>query len=165
MDCAFGKSVWFEKQEINPCFDATIASCSVPVISPIVKYKDYDLLDGGICDPIPIEKSIADGNKFHVIVLNRNKGYIKTEFKYKLLLNIFYKKYPQVINAVLNRHEVYNRQLKLCEKLEQEGKAVIIRPKKPLQVSRTGTDIQKLLALYDEGHEEGKDIIKLLEKL
>lgn len=166
MDCATGRTVWFEKQDLTPQLEATIASCSVPLISPIVQFKNYDLLDGGVSDPIPIEKSLEDGNRFHVIVLTRNEGYSKSAFRHKNLLKLFYRKYPEVIEAMLNRHEIYNRQLALCEQLECEGKAVIIRPLKPLQVNRTGTDIEKLLALYDEGHEEGKAKIKqILESI
>ncbi|MFR1517844.1 MAG: patatin family protein [Clostridia bacterium] len=155
MDCASGKTVWFEKEEITPDFKASIASCSVPILSPIVKFKEYELLDGGVSDPIPIEKSIADGNRFHVIVLTRNAGYTKSAFGHRRFLKIFYRKYPQVAEAMLRRHEVYNRQLTLCEQLAREGRAVIVRPLKPLRVKRTSADPKALLALYDEGHDEG----------
>ncbi len=155
MDCATGKTVWFEKEEITPAFEASIASCSVPILSPIVRFKGYELLDGGVPDPIPIEKSIADGNRFHVIVLTRNAGYRKTAFGHKKFLKRFYRNYPRVAEAMLRRHEVYNRQLALCERLEREGSAVIIRPLKPLRVKCTSADSKELLALYDEGHAEG----------
>lgn len=160
MDCATGKTVWFEKDDINPQLEVSIASCSLPLLSPIVKYKGYDLLDGGVSDPIPIEKSIADGNTFHVVVLTRNADYIKPVFAHKNLLKIFYRKYPKMIDAMMIRHEIYNRQIKLCEQLERDGKAVIIRPLKPLQVDRTSSDTETLLELYDEGHEEGLTKIK-----
>ena len=61
---------------------------------------------------------------------------------------------------MIRRHETYARQLALCERLEREGKAMIIRPLRPLQVGRTENDTRKLLALYDEGHQEGRDKIK-----
>lgn len=154
-DCRDGRTVWFEKQDINPQLEATIASCSMPLLSRIAHYKGYDLLDGGVADPIPIEKSIADGNRFHVVVLTRNEGYRKTAFEHKSLLKTFYRKYPKLVEAMLKRHENYNRQLTLCEKLEKEGKAVIIRPLKPLNVGRADSDTDKLLALYDEGQAEG----------
>lgn len=41
------------------------------------------------------------------------------------------------------RHEIYNRQLALCEKLEKAGRAVIIRPLKPLNVSRTKAEVPR----------------------
>jgi predicted patatin/cPLA2 family phospholipase len=131
----------------------------VPLAAKIVKYNSYELLDGGVSSPIPIDKSIEDGNKFHVVVLTRNHGYQKDAFRHKSILKLFYRKYPNLINAIMNRHNVYNRQLALCEQLENEGKAIIIRPRIPLTVERTGTDIEKLLTLYDEGHEEGKQAV------
>ncbi len=166
MDCMTGKTVWFEKHHIKPSLETIIASCSMPMVSKIVRYKGFELLDGGVSDPIPIEKSIADGNKFHVIVLTRNKGYSKTAFKHTKLLKLLYPKYPKMVESVLNRHKVYKRQLKLAEQLEIEGKAIIIRPQNKLQVERTAKDIKKLLELYDEGHEEGKNVIhKILKNI
>ena len=162
IDCATGKTVWFEKHEQAEKFIVTRASCSVPLIAKIVKYNGMDLLDGGVSDPIPIEKSIADGNNFHVIVLTRNKGYSKEASCFGWLVKLFYKKYPRLIETVLEQHEIYNRQLALCEKLEQEKKAIIIRPQKPISVDRTSRDIGKLLELYDEGHVEGAEAVPLI---
>lgn len=160
MDCKTGKTVWFEKNDIDKKLKATIASCAVPIISPIVEYKNYKLLDGGISCPIPIEKSIEDGNKFHVIVLTQNKGYRKKPFSQEKIARKMYKKYPEMINSMVDRHNLYNRQIELCEKLEAEGKAVIIRPLEPLEVGRTTNDAKALLKLYDEGHKEAADKLK-----
>ena len=73
VDCATGKTAWFEKHDVKPGFDAVRASCSIPIVSPIAKYKGHLLLDGGVSTPIPIEKSIDDGNGFHVICVRRFK--------------------------------------------------------------------------------------------
>lgn len=169
VDCETGKTIWFEKEAVTPQCEVSIASCSVPVISPIVHFQGLSLLDGGVTDPIPIEKSLADGNRFHVVVLTRNQGYQKSAFTHKGLLKLFYTRYPALVAAMLRRHEVYNRQLALCEQLEREGRAVILRPLKPLQVTRTRADIPQLLALHDEGCEEGaaqiERILSLCENL
>lgn len=165
IDCHTGETVWFEKQDINPEIEAVMASCSVPLLAPIMPFKGYALLDGGIADPIPIEKSIADGNKFHVVILTRNQGYRKEAFTHRRLLKLFYRKYPKFVEVMLARHETYNRQLDLCERLEKEGKAVIIRPLKQLQVERTESNAEKLLMLYDEGHAEGKSMLPIIQKM
>jgi predicted patatin/cPLA2 family phospholipase len=159
IDCRTGETVWFEKEEITPGFAVTVASCSIPLLSKIVKHKGLELLDGGVGSPIPIEKSMEDGNTFHVIVLTRNQGYIKPAFRHKTLLKLVYRKYPKLIDTVMKWHEAYNRQLALCEQLEREGKALIIRPLLPLSVDRSAADTHKLLTLYDEGHREGKQAI------
>ena len=160
LDCLTGQTVWFEKEDLDPELDAIIASCSIPILSPIRRFKGYELLDGGVSDPIPIEKSLADGNTFHVIVLTRNEGYRKKPFKHRRLLSAFFWKYPKIAEAILMRHEVYNRQLSLCERLEKEGKAVIIRPQLPLRIRGNGADAELLLKLHDEGHEEGTAALK-----
>lgn len=166
MNCADGKTVWFEKDEITPPFSATVASCSVPILTKVQHFKGYDLLDGGTSDPIPIEKSIADGNRFHVVVLTRNAGYRKEPFGHAGFLKAVFRKYPAVAEAMLCRHEIYNRQLALCEQLEKEGRAAIIRPLEPLRVGRTSADVPTLLALHDEGLREGRAALpRILEAL
>jgi predicted patatin/cPLA2 family phospholipase len=163
-DCNTGRAVWFEKDELAEDFIETIASCSVPIVARIVKHKGMELLDGGISMPIPIEKSIEDGNHFHVIVLTRNPGFEHKPFEHKRFLKLFYRKYPNFVDTMMARHEIYNRQLALCEKLERENKALIIRPQTPLVVDRATSDTVKLLALYDQGHAEGAEaVIKLRE--
>lgn len=159
MNCADGKTFWFEKEELRVPFTVTRASCSMPFLSKIVHYNGMELLDGGVTDPIPIEKSIEDGNRFHVIVLTRNAGYRKTPFGHEKLLRAVCKKHPALADAMLCRHEIYNRQLELCERLEKEGKAVIIRPQEPIRVGRTGADIETLLNLHDEGVKEGREAL------
>lgn len=163
-DCNTGHAVWFEKDDLTKDFVETIASCSVPIVAKIVKHMGMELLDGGISAPIPIEKSIEDGNQFHVIVLTRNPGFKHKPFKHKHFIKLFYRKYPRFVDTMKTRHEIYNRQLALCEKLERENKALIIRPQTPLVVSRATSDTSKLLALYDQGHMEGTEaVIKLRE--
>ena len=165
MNCADGKTVWFEKDTLKAPFMASRASCSVPLITKIQHYMGYDLLDGGISDPIPIEKSLADGNTFHVIVLTRNKGYQKEPFGHTAFLKAAFRKHPAVAEAMRTRHEIYNRQLALCEKLEKAGRAVIIRPLKPLNVSRTKAEVPALLALHDEGLYEGRAALGSFEEM
>jgi len=164
-DCKTGKTIWYEKGDIKADLTVVRASCAVPFATRIVRYEGLDLIDGGVSDPIPIEKSIEDGNTFHVVILTRNQGYTKPPLRHKGMLKLFYKKYPALMEIMLNRHKVYDRQLALCERLEREGKAIIIRPLKPLEVSRTGKDVRKLLALYDEGHEEGALAVRRMEEL
>jgi len=154
-DCNSGQTLWFNKSDNTANLEACMASCSVPFLSPVSRFRSLELLDGGIAAPIPIEKSITDGNSFHVIVLTRNAGYEKPIFKHTGILKLFYRKYPKLVEAISNRHITYNRQLALCEQLEKEGKAVIIRPEKPLQFNDSvGRDIEKLLELHDDGYNE-----------
>jgi predicted patatin/cPLA2 family phospholipase len=99
------------------------------------------------------------------VVLTRNEGYRKEAASFKGLLKAVYRKRPLVFDAMCRRHDVYNRQLDLCERLEKEGKALIIRPQKKLQMDRSERDTRKLLALFEEGREEGSTAIDMLKAM
>lgn len=163
-DCITGTTVWFEKKDLGIKYIPIVASCSIPIISKVVKISEKEYLDGGMSSPIPIDKAIEDGNEFHVIVLTRNKGYLKSEFKHKIALKCFLKKYPNLIKTIEKRSQVYNEQINLCEKLEKEGKAILIRPERLLEVERLNKDSKKLISLYEEGLLEGRKAIVLLKE-
>ena len=155
-DCQTGKPVYLHKDDLGEQFQALRASASLPMLSPIVNYKGYELLDGGISDAIPIKKSIKDGNTKNIIVLTRNKGYRKRPGKFNTLLKLKYRKYPRLIETMLNRYKNYNETLDYIEHLENEGKAFVIRPSIELEVGRLEKDPQKLRRLLHQGYEDTK---------
>ncbi len=53
------------------------ATCAIPILFPAIKINGNEYYDGGLLDPIPIKKAIADGNEKHLIVLTRPKSYRK----------------------------------------------------------------------------------------
>lgn len=162
--CKTGKSIYFEPKKASYLADANQilrASSSLPLIAKTVEIDGEDYLDGGIADPIPIEKSIQDGNKYHVVILTRNADYQKTYSKTLHKLSQFYlKKYPQIVEKIKVRHEKYNNTLKKIEELEKQGLIYVFRPKAPMQVDRFEKDSLKLKALYKQGYSETLDSLK-----
>lgn len=154
-NCITGEPVYFEK---NSCdiLTALKASCSLPFLSRTVHYNNFSLLDGGISNPIPIRKSISDGNTKNIIVLTRNDGYRKSPFKMRKLANKIYPKYKGLIEALINRHNLYNTTLDYINELEKENKVFVIRPIKPLKVDRIEKDPDKLTDLYLQGYQDAK---------
>ncbi|MDD4084734.1 MAG: patatin family protein [Acidaminococcaceae bacterium] len=150
-DCKTGDMVWFPKEAMGSDFEPLRASSSLPFLAPVVKIDGYELMDGGLADPIPVEKAMADGYERNVIVLTRNPGYYSTENYPLWLLKLWYAKYPKLIEVIRTRSENYNRQMALAEKLEAEGRAVIIRPLEPLTIGRLDRKPQELLQLHDHG--------------
>ncbi|MDQ7095196.1 patatin family protein [Desulfosporosinus sp. PR] len=157
-DCQTGKPVYLTKEEMGKKFEALRASASLPILSPIVTYKGHKLLDGGLSDSIPIRKSLQDGNTKNIVVLTRNKDYRKSPGKFNGLLKLTYRNYPRLVETMLNRYKVYNETLELIEQLEQEGKALVIRPSKKLDVGRLEKDPVKLYELLHNGYNDTKDI-------
>jgi len=166
LDCRKGRTIWYEKAWLEPDFLPTIASCSMPLLSQVVRYDERDLLDGGILDPIPIEKSIADKNHFHVVILTQDASYHKTATKLgPLFMMAYHRRFPHLCWALEERHNAYNRQVARAEQLEREGRALVIRPQEPLGISRTESNPRKLLPLYDQGHADGAAAVVRLRQL
>jgi len=140
------------------------ASCAIPLFVPAIKMNGTAYYDGGLCDPIPIRKAIADGNEKHLIILTQPKGYTKSFSKQNAMIGrVLKRKYPALEEILLTRHERYNETVAFCEQLEKEGQAVILRPNQPLNSFEK--DIAKLQETcqygYDLAQEEMDDIIKL----
>ena len=150
--CRTGRACYFEEKH-NPerIIDIVRASSSLPFVCPIAYVDGEPMLDGGIADSIPLQRAREQGFDNNVVVLTRNKGYRKPQ-KPTTILPFFYDNYPALRQAIRNRNSVYNQQISLIERLEDEGSLTVIRPQKPIVVDRMERDTSKLLALYDEGY-------------
>lgn len=159
--CLTGRAAYFEeKHDRKRIIDIVRASASLPFVCPVALIDGKPMLDGGIVDSIPLERAMDQGYKRNVVVLTRNKGFRKKEKDFRL--RIIYKEYPRLRVALSHRCESYNRELEMVEKMESEGRVIVIRPQKPLKVDRICTDTKKLTALYEEGYEEAKNVFEKL---
>ena len=158
-DCETGKTVFFDKSQMNESFIPVRASSSMPVVSNIVEFQERKLLDGGVTSPIPIEQAIADGIPKNVIILTRDKSYVKKQ-KTDVpvgMLKKKYKEYPELIEAMKKRPEVYNNERKLCYEMQEKGDALIIQPSKPITIGKYCKSPEKLKELYDMGVNDAKE--------
>ena len=146
-----GKTEYLNGKDLDDKATMLRATCAIPLLFPVIKINGKEYYEGGLCDPIPIKKAIADGNTKHLIVLTQPKGYKKELSKKNILVAKFLnKKYPNLKTPLLNRHNHYNETVKFCEQLENEGKVLILRPEYNLDSFEK--DINKLKSSYDHGY-------------
>ena len=67
-----------------------------------------------------------------------------------------YRKYPRFVRAMRNRHRAYNRSIRRLEELEAAGKIFVVRPGRPLQISRMRATPEELQKIYDIGRADGQ---------
>ena len=151
-NCVTGEANYFEeKKDKQRVLDICKASSSLPFVCPIVYVDGVPMLDGGIVDSIPLMRAVEDGYQNNVVVLTRNRGYRKDAKDHKIP-SIIYRKYPNIREALSRRCAVYNEQLEMVERMEDEGQITVIRPEKPIVVDRIEKDVMKLTDLYNEGY-------------
>ncbi|MBR5844690.1 MAG: patatin family protein [Rikenellaceae bacterium] len=150
--CRTGRACYFEeKNDPDRIIDIVKASSSLPFVSPISYVDGEPMLDGGIADSIPLLRARELGFDNNLVVLTRNKGYRKSNGAIHLPPFV-YGRYPQLREAIRRRNVLYNEQLALVERLEDDGTLTVLRPERPIEVGRIERDTRKLAALYDEGY-------------
>ena len=159
-DCLTGRPIyWEEKYNEKRIIDIVKASSSLPYACPIIYVDGRPMLDGGIVDSIPLLRAYEQGYDKCVVVLTRNRGYRKSSAKVTVP-NFIYKKYPRLRVALRNRNKIYNEQLAMVERLEDEGKIIVIRPEEPIVVGRMETSTKKLTDLYHQGYACAKKVME-----
>ena len=93
-NCLTGRAEYHTETSCNNrLLNLCKASSSLPFVAPIAVVDGVPMLDGGITDPIPIERSIEQGYCNNIVVLTRNRGYRDAGSDYRMP-RFVYKKYP-----------------------------------------------------------------------
>lgn len=161
-----GKPEYLYVSDLKNQIDLVRASASLPLLSNIVEIDRHKYLDGGICDSIPLHKSILDGNEKNVVVLTQHRGFVKKQARNLALSRVTYRKYPKFVEAMEMRHLMYNNEIKYAYQMEEKGKAFIIQPQTPVKIGRLEKDKSKLWELYAYGYKDAQaNYEKLMEYL
>lgn len=133
-NCLTGKAEYLaEKSDCKRLQSICLASCSVPYLSSMTMVDGIPYLDGGISDAIPIRHAIELGYEKNIVVLLKERGYREKDCTgLKVLSRVFYRRYPNLIQALDHRISSYNESLCYLERLEKEGKVFILSPDKVL---------------------------------
>lgn len=150
-----GKPEYIKITDMMGQIDAMRASASMPYVSKIVEFDGKKLLDGGCADSIPVEAFRQMGYDRIVVVLTRENGYVKKPENTKLA-EIRYRRYPEFVKTLQNRHLVYNHSLEEIHRLEKTGDVFVIQPDQKLDISRMESDLEVIQQTYDLGAKDAR---------
>jgi predicted patatin/cPLA2 family phospholipase len=154
-DVVFGTPAYLEVSDMPADIDMVRASASLPVVSETVLLVGHRYLDGGTTDSVPVEKARADGYDRMVVVLTRDRGYVKDgPYELMALAQRRYAEYPYYLEALRSRASRYMEQRAHIWQMEDEGVATVIAPTRPVSISSTGATGGELLDLYLEGRSD-----------
>lgn len=132
------------------------ASASMPMVSRPVKLEGRLLTDGGTSDSIPLKFTQSLGCEKCVVILTQPAGFVKQPNSLLPLMRITLKKYPGLLAALENRHNMYNDTLRYIEAEEKAGRIYVIRPEGPLNIGAVCHEPAELQRVYDLGVVSGK---------
>ena len=143
------------------------ATSALPFASKIIEINGKKYLDGGISDSIPIDFCESLGYDKIIAVLTRPEGTYK-EDKLGFLYKLVYRKYPNLVNSLLNMATDYEKVLAKIKDLENKEKIFVVRPPEVLKIGRLEKNRDKIQKVYDTGLNTGlkelDNIVKYLNK-
>jgi len=143
------------------------ATSALPFASKIIEINGKKYLDGGISDSIPIDYCQSLGYDKIILILTRPENSYK-EDKLNFLYKLVYRKYPNLVERLINMGKDYEVVLKKIKNLETESKVFVIRPPKVLKIGRLEKNEDKIQNVYDIGLNTGKkeidNLLKYLNK-
>ncbi|WP_283674068.1 patatin-like phospholipase family protein [Butyricicoccus sp. Marseille-Q5471] len=148
-----GKIEYLDGKQLDKPSTMLRATCAIPFYFPVVMIDGTPYYDGGLADPIPIVRSLHDGNEKNLIVLTQPDEYRKTVTRGTALsARALRNKYPNLSETMLARAKHYNETVCFCRQLvkKQPQNTVLLQPEHKLESFEK--DINKLQWGYDMGY-------------
>ena len=140
-----------------------IASASLPLLvrTPSL-INGRRKFDGGVADPLPVEKAYDMGAKRIVLIRTYEK-----KFRRKLKLEnyigaLMLRKYPKLRRALLEHDKTYNRALDFIKNPPKDCEIIQICPPQKLKSKRDSKNIEILKADYKLGKKVAKEYLASL---
>lgn len=159
-----GQPEYIHCKDLFKEIDYLRASASMPFVSKIVCLNDKKYLDGGICDSIPLQAAKNLGFTKNIVIATRPIGYIKKPFRLKWLANLIYRKYPKFIQALINRHTMYNNEVKDIENLAKKEEIILIRPSKFINISKMESNLDIVKEMYELGRNDALNMLNQVKQ-
>lgn len=162
-----GKAEYVLIKDVFKQMEYLRATSALPFASKIVEINGKKYLDGGISDSIPIDFCKNLGYNKIVVVLTRPENTYKKN-KLKFLYKIVYRRYPKLVERLVNMDKDYEVILKKIKDLENKKEIFVIRPPEALRIGKLEKNKNKIQKIYDiglnTGREEIENLLKYLNK-
>lgn len=132
-------------------YEAVKASCALPAACRPRMIDGVPCYDGGISDPIPVDRALAQGCDKVVVILSKPRGFQKQPEKFRAFYTKACRKYPRIIDLLDNRHIDYMIHYRHVFDLEREGSVFVFAPSQSLAMSTFAMDATENRRLYDLG--------------
>ena len=154
-----GKAHYFDKTDMSQDdYGAIKASSCVPGVNRPYYVDGSYYYDGGMADPIPLEKCFEAGCDRVVVILTRPKDYERDPGKDLLAAALIRRRYPNAALTMSKRALIYNTELWLAKQYEKKGRVLIVAPDDIGGMKTLTRDPESIDVLYRKGYEDAEII-------
>lgn len=159
-DAESGKPEYIELSKEN-YINEMLATGSLPVLmkNPIL-LQGKRKYDGGITDPIPVQKAYAMGAKEIIIIRTYEQTFIRKTKLENYIAAFATRSYPNISQALKTNTATYNAALEFINNPPSDCKITQICPPKRLTAKRATTNIEIMKADYQVGINCGEEFLR-----
>ena len=158
-----GSTKYFDKSDVSyDNFDIMKASSAVPVACEPYVIDGVPYYDGGIADPVPVQKALDDGYDRVVVILTRLKDVLREQKKDIGPAAILKRTHPAAAVRLLNRYQTYNDEVALAKEYEKDGRVLILAPESLYGLNTLSKSYEGLERMYRAGYAAAEAIPEFL---
>ena len=159
-DAETGRARYFDKRYDMRKNDYKIimASSCIPVVCKPIEVYSRKYFDGGISDPVPIQKAVDFGCDKIVLILTMPLEAEIDQSKNDVASKVLKSRYPAVSCALEEKPQKYADALTRALEMQNDGKLLIVAPDDIFGMKTLTKDVQKLNALYNKGYSDAAKI-------
>jgi len=148
-----GETTYFDKSDMTQDdYHILKASCSIPVICKPYLVDGIPYYDGGIADPVPVEKAFTDGCDKVVVILTKPQDVVRPQKKDIPLAKLLRHKYVKAADNLLLRYKKYNEGVALAKEYAKQGRVLIIAPDNCCGMNTLTKDRKCIDNMYHKGY-------------
>ena len=160
-DARTGKPVYFTKSDLRQDdYRPLMASCCIPVVERPYFIDSVPYYDGGLADPVPLEKAFAMGCDRVAVILTKPIAPEPTGSRDRKLSRLLRRRYPAAARGLALRAERYNKTVRSALKLEQDGRVCVIAPDSTEGMSTLTKDKDSLEKMYQKGWRDADKLVQ-----
>ena len=150
------KTIWIDQRSMDDDLQFLRAACTLPLAGRSVKIDGTKYLDGGITTMVPVGRAKEIGAKKFFVVVTKDPGFVRkpngklTQF----LLDLIYFNYKTLLKDFRARTKVYNDEMEMVRKLQDEGNAILIQPTRDCGVRRFSGNVEQMETMYQLAKED-----------
>ncbi|MFD0705210.1 patatin family protein [Alloscardovia venturai] len=158
-----GEPRYFDKSDLHKDdYSPIMASSCVPVANRPVVIDKVPYFDGGLADPIPVQRAFDDGCDKVVLIVTHPRDFVRDPKKDVAPARVIQRKYPFAAQSLRDRAQTYNDEMAVAEKYAAQGKLLIIAPDDTFGLSTLSKTRQGLIDMYHNGFDKTDSIAQFL---
>lgn len=139
-DASDGSAVYFDKADLKrDDFGILKASSGIPVVCRPCRWEGRVYFDGGIADPVPVERALADGCDRVVVVLTKPRDHVRSFARDRTLYCLMKPRFPRAAEALRQRAGRYNGAVERVKRSNVKAARSSWRPKASTRTRSRGT--------------------------